>query len=123
MGLLPWQRQALLPKKRQLVPVAALELDLVILDVEEPASSQAKWVTPFKDGPVSVLKEVVDDADHVCGCKAMDEHIANVLSALDWRLGNLVVDGIGRIHFCETDRVLSIEGCNPGMNKFAWCHL
>lgn len=45
--LLPWKGQTLLPEERKLVPVASLKLDLIILDVEEAAATQAKRISPL----------------------------------------------------------------------------
>src|SRR3546814_17739353 len=56
----------LLPEERELIKVASLEDDLVVAHMEETAPTPARWITPFKTGPFSVLEDVLDYACHGC---------------------------------------------------------
>jgi len=54
--------------------VAALEGDSAVANVKASAAAQAERVAPFEDRYVSVLKEVLDDADHVGNGEIALEH-------------------------------------------------
>src|SRR2546421_5037744 len=91
------------PEKRQFVPIAALEHDQAISDVEETASVQegrACWqlsipAAPLPDCPLSVLEQI----EHLG--RLVREGAEEVLEALpdgrlpmEGRFGDLVVDGV-----------------------------
>ena len=61
-----------------------------------PGSSPklAERVAPLKNANISVLENVLHDADHVGGFKITCEHGADCFAALCWILGDLVVDSI-----------------------------
>src|SRR3546814_14658719 len=66
----------LLPEERELIKVASLEDDLVVAHMEETAPTQASWITPFKNGPFSVLEDVLDYAGHGCPPELNLEHLS-----------------------------------------------
>jgi hypothetical protein len=51
------------PEEREFVPVATLEHDLTISDVEKAAASKPLRITPLQDGPLAILKQVLRNAD------------------------------------------------------------
>src|SRR3546814_17178648 len=72
----------LLPEERELIKVASLEDDLVVAHMEETAPTQASWITPFKNGPFSVLEDVLDYAGHGCPPELNLEHLSDGLTTL-----------------------------------------
>lgn len=65
----------------QLVPVAALKNDLVILNMKEAAAAQARGVLPFKDRPCAVLEQIFDLAVHLGLGEFRREHVADGAAA------------------------------------------
>ncbi len=82
------------PKKSELVPVAPLEDDLIVDDVEESAAPEPERVAPFQNGPFAILENLLDDASHVGRSEFCLKHRADILAADNGLLRNLV---IGRI--------------------------
>src|SRR5215475_2799834 len=95
----PRARQPLQAQERQLVPVAALERDLPLDDVEKAAAAQAQRVAPLENRPLAVLEQVFHDAHHLCGGESRGEHLADGVPAVDGTFSHLMVD-----------RVVGIEG-------------
>ena len=64
----------MLQEKGQLIPIATLENNLILLNLEKSAASQIKRIAPFQNRPLAVLKDVFDDADHFGGGKLCFKH-------------------------------------------------
>src|SRR3546814_37245 len=84
----------LLPEERELIKVASLEDDLVVAHMEETAPTQASWITPFKNGPFSVLEDVLDYAGHGCPPELNLEHLSDGLTTIQRLHHNLVINGV-----------------------------
>jgi hypothetical protein len=107
------QRKPLEPKERELIPVPALEHDFTVNDMEEAAASQAKWITPFEDGPLTVLEDVLHDTHHIglseFGCK----HPPDGLAAYHGLLGHLMIRGILTVEVRQGVDIAAIKSINP----------
>ncbi len=97
-------------------------VDLAFDNMEEAASAEAERVFPFKNGPLSVFKDVLDDAHHGGRSKAGSEHLSNRALALNGHLGHLVIHRMLGVERRQTIRIGAIERFNPELNKFAWSH-
>jgi hypothetical protein len=120
--MVPRKRQALGAQEAELVPVASLEDDLSVDDVEEPAATQAEGVAPFENGPLAVLEQVFHHADHLGLLEAGREHPAKGLAALHGLFGDLMVDGVFAVHRDQGIDVGPIERVDPGSNHFGRLH-
>src|SRR5262245_4384501 len=65
LGVITRDWQTLLPQERQLVPVTALEHDLVSDDMEEATSAKPQRIPPLKDGPFTIFEDLLDEALHL----------------------------------------------------------
>src|SRR3546814_16303613 len=72
----------------------SLEDDLVVAHMEETAPPQASWITPFKNGPFSVLEDVLDYAGHGCPPELNLEHLSDGLTTIQRLHHNLVINGV-----------------------------
>ena len=111
--------EALQPKEGKLVKVATLKDDLVVANMEESASAQAIGVTPFKDGPLSILKEVLNQAGHRCPAELDLEHLPNGRAAVQRLHHHLVVDCIVRIERRKPVNVGFIKAANPLLDELS----
>lgn len=118
---LPRPRPLLLHETRP-VPIAALEGDLAVADLEEAAAAQTLGVAPFEDRPGTVLEQVLDDADHFGMGEVVLEHGADGRATMDRRLHHLVVDGILMIEPGKRGRVAAIERLDPCPHQRFWRH-
>lgn len=82
LDLLARDREVVSPEKRELVPVAPLELNLAIVDLEEPAASKSERVTPFQNRPVAVLEDVLHNAHHFGALELGLEHPSDLVAPL-----------------------------------------
>ena len=64
--------QAVLAQEGQLVPVAALEDDLPVDDMEKAAAAKVQGVTPLHDRPFAVGKHVFPGISHMTHEKTSD---------------------------------------------------
>lgn len=115
-------RHALRAQECQLVPIATLENDLVILDVKEPASPQPERIPPFENRPVTVFENVFNDAYHLRIGEPVGEHLPDRVSAIDGRLGYLVVHRMLGVEGYECVDIRSVEGIHPLFDKIFWFH-
>src|SRR3546814_15987332 len=83
----------LLPEERELIKVASLEDDLVVAHMEETAPTQASWITQFKNGPFSVLEDVIDYAGTGCPHALNLEHLSDGLTTIPRLNQNLGING------------------------------
>jgi hypothetical protein len=115
-------RELVLAKEGQLVPIPALKNDFIVDDVKEAATPKSERVAPFEDGPLAVFKNVLHEATHFGRFERVGEHGQNRLAADNRRIGHLMVDGLVGIERSETNGVGSIEGFDPSSNEFFGCH-
>ena len=113
----PRDCEALQPKEGKLVEVATLEDDPVVEDLEEAAATQAIGVAPFKDGPVSILEDVLDQARHRGPAEFDLEHLPDGRTTTQWLHHDLVVDRIIRIERREPIDIGIIEASNPLLDE------
>src|SRR5262245_19133381 len=103
------KRQIIQAKKRQLVPVASLELNERVPDMKKTTAAKAPRVSPLEDRPFAVLEEILDDAHHVRSRELAREHRSDVLPALDRLFGHLMADGALGVEGGERVHISSIE--------------
>ena len=84
--------------------------------MEKPTASQSTWVSPFKNSPLPVLKEILNDAMHLCRSKTRGEHLPDVLSTLHRRLSNLMVYGVCSIEGRQRIYVGAVKRLHPRLN-------
>src|SRR5262245_1043691 len=101
------KRQTVLTQERQFVPVSTLEHDLVGNDVEEAAAAQAQRIPPLEYGPLTVFKDVLDDAYHLGRGEPVREHPTNRGAPAYRCFGDLVVY---RIFGVEGSQTISVGG-------------
>jgi len=106
------------PQEAELVPIAALEGDLIVDDVEEAAASEAERIAPFEDRPIADLEEIIGNADHACAREFDVEHLFDRGAALDGALRHLVVDCILGVKPAEGFGIGAVEGIDPGFDDF-----
>src|SRR3546814_14565859 len=80
--------------QRELIKVASLEDDLVVAHMEETAPTQASWITPFKNGPFSVLEDVLDYAGHGCPPELNLEHLSDGITTIQRLHHQLEINGV-----------------------------
>ena len=107
------------PKKGELVEVATLKDDLVVADMEEATSAQAIGVAPFKDGPVSILEDVLDQAGHRGSAEFDLEHLPDCRAAMQRLHHHLVVDCIARIERRKPVNVGFVKAANPLLDELS----
>src|SRR5437660_1123265 len=90
--------------------------------MEEPATSQTVGVPPLKDRPLPLFEDVLNDAVHFCRGKSGREHLANILSALDRRLSNLMVHGVLTIEGRQRFHVGAVKRLHPRLNQLPRLH-
>lgn len=115
-------RHSLCAQERQLVPIATLKNNPVILDVKEPASPQSKRIPPFENCPVTVFKNILDDAYHFRSGEPVGEHLPDRVSAFDGRLGYLVVQRMLAVERCKGVDIRPVEGIHPLYDEVFWFH-
>ena len=98
-------------------PSSHLADDLAIDHMEEAATSHSQRIAPFKNGPLAIDKNVLDDANHIRRSKPVGKHLPNGRPAMNWRLGNLMVDGVLSVEVRKCIHVGAIKGLDPGSNK------
>lgn len=91
--------------------------------MKKTAPSEALWVAPFQDGPLAILKNVLDDADHFDRGESGFEHFANCFSAQNWLFRHLVIRCVLPVKVREKSRVGTVECLNPPFNDFSGFHL
>jgi hypothetical protein len=91
---LVWDWKAMLLQECELVPISALENDLPVLYVEEPAAPQANGIFPLENRPLTILEYVLDDTDHFCSFEPLLEHCADLFPPFDRVLRDLVIHRI-----------------------------
>ena len=104
------------PQKRKLVPIAPLEHDFVIEDMEAPASAHPKRITPFKYGPLAILKNVLWDANHFGQCKGSREHDPNRVPSANRRLRHLIVGRVLAVEVGQCFDIMVVEGFDPSLD-------
>ena len=108
--------------KRQLVPVTALERNLVIDHAKESATAESFRIFPFQDGPLAVFKDVFRDAYHFGLRKFPCEHLPDVFFSNDRLVSNLVVDGVVGVQVCQPFGVRIVKRVESLCNEFFGCH-
>src|SRR5438270_3658818 len=109
-------------RRKNLVPIAALKSNVAVDHMEEPATSQPVGVPPLKDRPLPLFEDVLNDAVHFCRGKSGREHLANILSALDRRLSNLMVHGVLTIEGRQRFHVGAVKRLHPRLNQLPRLH-
>ena len=123
MTLLCRKRQTVLPEEGQLVEVTSLEDDLIVEDLEEAATTQSRWVSPFQNRPVPVLKDVLDLAHHRRATELALKHLPNSVPPDDRFPDHLMIDRIFSVELRYRFGVGAIERRHPVSNQLAWLHL
>lgn len=67
------------PKKRKLIPIAPLEYDLAIHNMEKAAASQTQRILPLQDRPFTIFKYILNDANHLGTRKVGGKHVPNLI--------------------------------------------
>lgn len=112
-----WHCDTLLSEERELVKVATLKDDLVVAHMEEAAATQTLWITPFKDCPFSILKDVLHDASHGRSPELDLEHVPDSLPAMQRLHHNLVIGRVRRVEGCEALYIALIEATHPLLDE------
>ena len=111
-----------LPQEGEFVPVAPLEHDAAVKDVEEAAAPEPEGVPPLQDRPGAILEEVLDDAHHLGGPEAVGEHLPQGRPAGHRILRDLMVDGIFGVQGGQGLGIRAVEGLDPGQDHFFGGH-
>src|SRR5262249_21824057 len=90
-GHITWLGQPMQFKKRKFVPIAPLKNDLIVDDMEKTAAPQAQRIPPLQNRPFTVLKQVLNDADHFCFGEPVHNHCPDRLPPFHWALRHLMV--------------------------------
>lgn len=90
--------------------------------MKEPAPSKAERISPLKNRPLAILKEVLDDADHGGGSESSYKHATYVLSPLNRLFNILVIDRVFRVERNESVDISPIECLQPGKDNSARFH-
>src|SRR3546814_11717617 len=93
----------LLPEERELIKVASLEDDLVVAHMEETAPTPASWITPFKNGPFSVLEDVLDYVGHGYPTELNPEHLSDRLTNIQSLHHHFVTHCFAYVYRCTTN--------------------
>jgi hypothetical protein len=80
---------------------------------EEAAAPQSQRIAPLQDCDIAGLVNQLGDAGHLGRSELAPEHLADRRPALDWGLGNLVVDGVVVVERCESVGVTGVEELDP----------
>jgi hypothetical protein len=118
-----WHCDALQTKEGELIKVASLKNNLIIEHMEEAAATQAAWITPFKYGPLSVLKNVLNDASHGGSAELDLEHVSNGGATPKRLHNNLVVDRVGVVEGRKTVYVTIIKAMDPILDELFRRHV
>src|SRR6266478_8494615 len=81
--------------------------------MEEATPSQTLRIPPFKDRPLAVLEQVLDDADHLGYLEISHELFANSLAALDRLFRNLMIDRVNLVKRGKRIDVCPIKSVHP----------
>src|SRR5579862_1280433 len=90
--------------------------------MKEAASPETLRVAPLEDRPLSILEEVLDDANHFRSREASRKHLADRIAALDGIFRNLMVDGIGGVECGQSFDVGAIKGVYPSSHDVSRAH-
>src|SRR5262245_8919142 len=96
-------------QERQLVPISALERDLVGLNLKEAATTQAEGVAPFENRPIAVFEKIFDAAHHRGGRKLSFEHRADGFTAVHRIVRDLMVDRVVRVQRRDSIGIAAVE--------------
>lgn len=91
--------------------------------MKEAAASKTGGVTPLEDGPITVFKDILDNAYHVRELKAGPEHGPYGFSPLNRGLRNLMIDSIQAVEPGQRISISSIEGFHPCLNNLSRSHV
>ena len=114
----------------ELVKIAALEDNLVVLDVEKSAAAKTEGVAPFQDGPIARFVQGFFVAHHFRASKFDLEHLADGGAPDQGFCHHLVIGGVFRIKGHEAFDVGGVEEFDPvfyelgrshGMRAFLSC--
>jgi hypothetical protein len=116
------QRQTVQTQERQLVPVPSLEHDLIILNMEKAASSQAERVPPLKYGPLPIFEQVLHDTRHL-GCGEFFGKLgSNRISSSNRRTRSLMVHSSLAVVARKQISVSLIKRLDPRRHHFTRPH-
>src|SRR5215813_7054466 len=122
LGVIAWKRQALETEERELVPIAALEHDLIGDDVEEAAPAKAQRIPPLQNCPLALFENALRNAHHLGGREAGCKHLADRGLPAYRRLCDLVVYSILGVERSQCVRVRTIERFHPQSHELARFH-
>lgn len=112
----------LLSHERELVPITSLKLNSAVNDVEEATATQAQWIAPFENRPLSILKQVLDDTNHLRPSKLPGKHVANRIDSHDRFTNYLVIRRIGVVQGRECIGVSAAKRVDPRLNDLPGTH-
>ena len=107
----------------ELVPIPTLKDDLFVLDPKEPAAPQTERVSPLENSPLTVLENVLDDAEHLCSSELRFKHLADCLAAHNRFLRYLMVHSVRGIKARKGSGICFVEGLDPRSNDFTRFHI
>lgn len=114
--------EVLLLLERQLIKIPSLENDQTVFDVKKSTAAKPERIRPFQNGPLTILKDVLDLADHSCPFKFTGKHLPYCRFPHNRLLDHLMIDGVFRIEGRQPIGIGTVERFHPFSNEFARFH-
>ena len=97
-----------------------LENDLSVDNMKETTASQAQRISPFKDSPLAIFKDILSDCCHICGSEFSHEHSSDSIDSHNRIICYLMVHSLVMIETYDCFYVVAVEGINPFAHNFFW---
>ena len=87
-----------------------LENDLSVDNMKETTASQAQRISPFKDSPLAIFKDILSDCCHICGSEFSHEHSSDSIDSHNRIICYLMVHSLVMIETYDCFYVVAVEG-------------